>query len=189
MPAAPARCQLYLAAPAEPAPDFAPVLGALLEAVPVACLSLPPLPAMKDLANLAQARGTAVVLREDFELASVTGADGVHLGGIERYGAARRRLGPEAIVGVACGGSRHAAMEAGEAGADYVALAADLELIGWWAELMVVPVVAELGEALDMAGALAAAGADFVAAGEALWRDPASALAAAKRLAAAISAG
>ena len=67
----------------------------------------------------------------------------------------RARLLPKAIVGVTCHDSRHLAMEAGEAGADYVAFGAffptqtkepktqaDIELLRWWAEIMVVPCVA-----------------------------------------------
>ena len=72
-------------------------------------------------------------------------------------------------------------MEAGEAGADYVAFAADLELVRWWAELMLVPVVAEL-DSPDLAAEFAAAGAEFIALGEALWHDPAGAAAAVRNL-------
>ena len=75
-------------------------------------------------------------------------------------------------------------MEAGEAGADYVSLAADLELVRWWAEIMVVPVVVELGEELDQAADFIAAGAEFIALGEALWHDPAGAVETARRVSA-----
>ena len=59
--AAPAGCQLYLAAPAELPPDFAATLAAVLEAAEIACLRLPPRPGIGDLVRLAQGRGTAVV--------------------------------------------------------------------------------------------------------------------------------
>ena len=172
--AAPAGCQLYLAAPAELPPDFAATLSAVLEAAEIACLRLPPRPGIGDLVRLAQGRGTAVVIEGDSDLAAVLGADGVHLADLKTYGAARDRLGHDAIIGVSCDRSRHDAMEAGEAGADYVAFAADLELVRWWAELMLVPVVAEL-ESLGQAAEFAATGAEFIALGRALWNDPAGA--------------
>ena len=173
--AEPARCQLYLAAPAVLPAGFGATLAGVLDAVEVACLRLPPAADIEELVHLAQQRGTAVVIAGEIELAARLGADGVHLPDLRNYGAARSRLGADAILGVACGDSRHLAMEAGEAGADYVSLAADLELVRWWAEMMVVPVVVELGEGLDLAADFIAAGAEFIALGEALWRDPAGA--------------
>lgn len=179
--AAPAGCQLYLAAPAELPPDFAATLAAVLEAAEIACLRLPPRPGIGDLVRLVQDRGTAVVIEGDFDLAAALGADGVHLPDLKTYGAARNRLGHDAIIGVSCDRSRHDAMEAGEAGADYVAFAADLELVRWWAELMLVPVVAELDRP-DQAAEFAAAGADFIALGDVLWHDPAGAAVAVRNL-------
>jgi thiamine-phosphate pyrophosphorylase len=179
----PARCQLYLAAPGDLAPNFSAILSDILDLVEVACVRLPPVFKARELVRLAQARGTAVVIDGDAEMAVALGADGAHLGELEKYGLARRRLGDSAILGVHCGRSRDRAMRAGEAGADYIAFDPDLDLVRWWAEIMVVPMVAELGEALDRASDFAAAGAEFVAAGEALWRDPAGAPAAARRLA------
>jgi thiamine-phosphate pyrophosphorylase len=178
----PARCQLYLAAPAVLPAGFGATLAAVLDAVEVACLRLPPAADIGELVRLAQQRGTAVVIAGDVEVAAQVGADGVHLPDLRNYAAARSRLDADAILGIACDDSRHAAMEAGEAGADYVSLAADLELVRWWAEMMVVPVVAELAENLDQAADFAAAGAEFIALGEALWRDPAGAATAAKRV-------
>lgn len=177
----PARCQLYLAAPADLPEDFAATLAAVLEAAEIACLRLPARPGIGELVRLAQGRGTAVVIADDPALADELGADGMHLAGLEAYGAARGRLGPDAIIGVHCDHSRHDAMEAGEAGADYVSFAGDLELVRWWAELMLVPVVAEL-ESLDQATDFAAAGAEFIAFGESFWRDSANAPATARSL-------
>ena len=172
----PARCRLYLVAPATPPADFASILDDVLRAADIACLRLPPLPEMEGIVRLAQSRGTAVVLDGAIELAAELGADGVHLLGLAGFDVARRRLGESAIIGVHCGSSRHAGMEAGEAGADYVSFLADLELVQWWAEVMVVPVVAELGDALESAADFVAAGADFIAAGDALWRQSARAI-------------
>jgi thiamine-phosphate pyrophosphorylase len=188
---APARCQLYLVAPDDPAPDFASTLAAVLEAVEVACLRLPARAEVGELVRLAQGRGVAAVIQSDIALAGALGADGVHLADLAQFAAARQALGPQAIIGVHCGRSRHLAMEAAEAGADYVGFDSDLDLVRWWAEIMVVPVVTELGAdlatALDQASGFAAAGADFVAMGGALWRDLESAPAAARRLADAIA--
>ena len=87
----------------------------------------------------------------------------------------RRALGPERSLGAACGLSRHAAIEAGEAEVDYVSFAGTeaglLEIIGWWAEVMTPPVVAEGVSTPDAAAALADAGADFVAPELAMPRD------------------
>ena len=182
--AEPARCQLYLAAPAFLPADFGATLAGVLDAVEVACLRLPPAADIGELVHLAQQRGTAVVIAGEIELAARLGADGVHLPDLRNYGAARSRLGADAILGVACGDSRHAAMEAGEAGADYVSLAADLELVRWWAELMLIPVVVEFDGDLDEAADFIAAGAEFIALGESLWHDPAGAPAAAKQVSA-----
>jgi len=182
--AEPARCQLYLAAPAVLPAGFGATLATMLDAVEVACLRLPAAPDIGELIRLAQQRGTAVVIAGDIELAARLAADGVHLPDLQNFGTARSRLGADAILGVACGDSRHAAMEAGEAGADYVSLAADAELVRWWAKLMLIPVVVELGEDLEQAADFIAAGAEFIALGEALWRDPAGAPAIARQISA-----
>jgi thiamine-phosphate pyrophosphorylase len=122
----------------------------------------------------------AVLIEDDVNLAKSLGADGVHLAWHEdaeaSYTAARAALGPNAIVGVDAGYSRHDAMSLGESGADYVAFslprhAADQEtaeqqhfdLIEWWAEIFEVPVIAMDVESAEQAEPLAEAGADFVA--------------------------
>jgi thiamine-phosphate pyrophosphorylase len=183
MSVAPARCQLYLAAPAELPADFATTLAAVLDAITVACVRLPAQPESTELVRLAQGQGVAALLDGNAELAARIGADGVHLIDPEGYGAARRIVGEQAIVGVHCGESRHAAMEAAEAGASYIAFTADLDLVRWWAEIMVVPVVAEIGDDLGRAAEFVAAGADFICPGEAIWRDAADASAVVERLA------
>lgn len=183
----PAGCQLYLAAPEVLPPDFAARLAAALEAAPVACLRLPQLPEAIEFIRLAQERNVAALLDGNPELADRFGADGVHLADAADYAAARSLLGDSAIVGVHCGLSRHAAMLAAEAGADYVSFDADLDLVAWWAEIMVVPVVAELGNDFARAAEFAAAGADFVVPGHTLFDDPAGSAEAIARLAAAIA--
>ena len=135
---------------------------------------------------IAQAAGAAFLLNDRPDLAAELGCDGVHVGQDDApYAAARRIVGPDRIVGVTCHDSRHLAMEAGEAGADYVAFGAffptatkepktkaDIELLQWWAEAMVVPVVAIGGITVENAPALIAAGADFLAVSAGVWEHP-----------------
>ncbi len=95
---------------------------------------------------------------------------------------ARRLMGPDRIVGVTCHDSRHLAMDAAEAGADYVAFGAffptgtkapktraPLELLTDWSQSTVVPCVAIGGITVDNAPALIAAGADFLAVCAGVW--------------------
>jgi thiamine-phosphate pyrophosphorylase len=96
------------------------------------------------LAAPVQAGGAAVLIEGDVGLARKVKADGVMTGGsLEDYATARAALGADAIVGAACA-SRHEAMEAAEAGADFVFLA-DAVLARWWSEVAVVPCVAMTG--------------------------------------------
>lgn len=136
----------------------------------------------------AQAAGIAVLLEGRPALVASTGADGAQLdlsGKGPRLKDLRQRLGDGVILGASCGASRHLAMTAGEAGADYVAFgsidgeAADPQLLEWWQALMTPPQVAFGAADLATAARLATAGADFVAAGPALWAtdDPGAALA------------
>ncbi len=124
-----------------------------------------------------QGREAAFVIEGRPDLAEASGADGVHVS-YQRGAVAEARLviGPEAIVGIACGTSRHHAIHAGEAGADYVAFEgpdAELEeVLAWWQEIMSLPCVAFGGVTLDRAAELARAGADFLALGEAVWAHP-----------------
>jgi thiamine-phosphate pyrophosphorylase len=152
----------------------------------------------KRLAPLVQETGAAFLLAGYPDLVARMGADGAHLTGIDAFTAAQAALQPERIAG--CGGlaTRHEAMLAGEAGADYVLLGepdpsghrpsfeAIAERVAWWAEIFQPPCVA-FAATLAEVGALAAAGADFVAVGDCIFDDsrgPAAALAdAAQRIA------
>jgi thiamine-phosphate pyrophosphorylase len=129
-----------------------------------------------------QAAGTAFILNDRPDLAAELGCDGVHVGQEDSSYAEARAALPNGIVGVTCHDSRHLAMNAGEAGADYVAFGAffptqtkepktvaDIELLRWWAEAMVVPVVAIGGITVANAPALIAAGADFLAVAAGVW--------------------
>jgi thiamine-phosphate pyrophosphorylase len=132
-----------------------------------------------------QAAGTAFILNDRPDLAAELGCDGVHVGQEDASYAEARKLLPNSIVGVTCHDSRHLAMEAGEAGADYVAFgaffptqtkepktSADIELLRWWGEMMVVPCVAIGGITVQNAPALVEAGADFLAVSAGVWEHP-----------------
>ena len=136
----------------------------------------------------------AFIVNDSIALAKRLGADGVHLG--QQDGdirEARDALGPAAQIGKTCHDSRHLAMDAGEAGADYVAFGAfyptmtkpsdyrpDPKLLSWWATLFEIPCVAIGGITADNAKPLIDAGADFLAVCQAVWGkdDPAAAVAA-----------
>ncbi len=187
-------CQLYLISPPQLSAGFADDLRAAIEAAPVAAFQL----RVKDtneheLARLAEPlqrvctdHDIAFIVNDSISLAKRLGADGVHLGqqdGDPRE--AREVLGRDAQIGVTCHNSRHLAMEAGEAGADYVAFgaffqsgtkdvknSADLETIGWWTTLSPIPCVAIGGITAENAAPIVAAGADFIAVCGAVWSDP-----------------
>jgi thiamine-phosphate pyrophosphorylase len=128
----------------------------------------------------------AFIINDRPDLAVKLGADGVHVGQEDAsYAEARRLLGPDRIVGVTCHNSRHLAMEAAEAGADYVAFGAffatgtkqpktmaEPELVAWWADLMEVPCVAIGGITVENCPVLIEAGADFLAVSAGIWSYP-----------------
>ncbi len=178
-PETPPPGQLYLILGADTAPA---ALAAVLDKANVACVLIragASDAAAEPLIALAQKRGVAVLLEDQAARAGELGCDGVHLNDPKTYKAARQALGAEASIGVACGNSRHAAMVAAEAGADYVAFgglepgqAPDRDLIAWWQTLMTVPCVALGARDAREAEALREAGADFVALGNWIWADP-----------------
>jgi thiamine-phosphate pyrophosphorylase len=145
-------------------------------------------------------RDVAFIINDSIALAKRLGADGVHLGqddGDPRE--AREILGREAQIGVTCHNSRHLAMEAGEAGADYVAFGAffptitkdvshqaDPAILSWWTVVSPIPCVAIGGITPATAPIVAQAGADFVAVSGAVWNDPAGEAAAVKAFLAAL---
>jgi thiamine-phosphate pyrophosphorylase len=159
--------------------------------------------AVDTLGPIAQARGVAVFLNDRPDLAARLGCDGVHIGQQDAsYAEARRLMGPERMVGVTCHDSRHLAMEAAEAGADYVAFGAffptatkdaptraDPDVLTIWQETMQVPCVAIGGITADNARSLARAGADFLAVSAGVWGHPQGPAAAVKALNAEIAAG
>ena len=125
----------------------------------------------------------AFIVNDSIALAKRVGADGVHLGqGDGDPREARLELGPAGQIGVTCHASRHLAMEAGDAGADYVAFGAfyptqtkttehvaDPVLLSWWSTVFEIPCVAIGGITPANAPPLVAAGADFLAVSHAVW--------------------
>ena len=177
-------------------PDkFAKELDEALAGGDVACLQL----RLKDaddatirraaraLQPIAQARDVAFIMNDRPDLAAELDCDGVHVGEEDApYEEARRLLGPDRIVGVTCGDSRHRALVAAEAGADYVAFGAffpsatklatkyraTAELLRDWSETTVVPCCAIGGITTQNCEPLVEAGADFLAVIGGVWSHP-----------------
>ena len=144
---------------------------------------------------ICHARDVAVILNDDPVLAAKLGCDGVHIGQDDGTVAdARRAMGKDAMIGVTCRDSVHLAMEAAEAGADYVAFGAfyptkthatpyrpDPEILTGWQQGMLTPCVAIGGIKVDNCRPLVAAGADFICVVTGVWdypQGPAAAVAA-----------
>lgn len=136
----------------EPAPEHQGVLAQLCRAVQ-----------SEDVATIIQ--GTPSLLAE-------VEADGLHLeDGPKAIKSARKAMGEGFILGSGDLRTRHDAMEAGEAGADYVAFGAlgtpiqgaELSVISWWQLMMELPAVAFIGKEIELARHAAEAGADFLA--------------------------
>jgi len=184
-------CQLYLISPLEVGGDYPDRLARALDSGPVAAFQF----RVKDIdqhaaAKLAEPlqricadRDVAFIVNDSVSLTKRLGADGVHLGqGDGDARDARAELGPAVQIGVTCHDSRHLAMEAGEAGADYVAFGAfyptttkatrhqpDPSILSWWTTVFEIPCVAIGGITTENAPPLIAAGADFIAVSGAVW--------------------
>jgi len=138
---------------------------------------------IKALAPTVQDSGAALLIDERIDLVARAGADGAHLNGSVALLSAVSTLKPQRIVGAGRLPTRHDAMLAAEAGADYVmlgepdsdgyrpSLPAVVERVAWWSELFEIPCVA-YAERFDEMGELCTAGADFIAIGEAAFADP-----------------
>ena len=187
-------CQLYLISPLELGGGFPVQLDAALSAGPVAAfqfrvknvdqheaaaLAVP-------LQAICAAHDVAFIVNDSVALAKRLNADGVHLGQSDGDIAdARAELGKAFQIGVTCHNSRHLAMEAAEAGADYVAFgafyptitkavehSAELDTVEKWSRVMEIPCVAIGGITPDNAKAIIDAGADFIAVSSAVWNHP-----------------
>lgn len=194
------RTRLYLITPPriDDVEEFAAILETALTAGDVACLQL----RLKSedgrideaatrkvsaaVTELAQSYDVAVLVNDRPDLAVALGADGVHVGWDDvPVKTAREIIGKDMILGATAKNSRHAAMQAGEAGADYVAFGAfyptgtkagtvpaATELLEIWQESMELPCVAIGGITVANAAPLVTAGADFIAVSSGVWDHP-----------------
>ncbi len=196
-------CRLYLITPANlddnALPVFIDALTEALSAGDVACLQIrlknpdnTPVPndairrVTEALLPVAHGHDVAVIMNDRPDLAAELGCGGVHVGQEDApYEDTRRVVGGDAIVGVTCHDSRHLAITAAEAGADYVAFGAFYPtttklpkasarpgLLDWWSDLMEVPCVAIGGITVENCTPLVAAGADFLAVSAGVWHHP-----------------
>lgn len=191
------ECQLYLISPLDVGGSFPDRLERALDAnddgFPVTAFQF----RVKDmdqheaarlagpLQEICAARDVAFIVNDSVALAKRLGADGVHLGQSDGSPKeARAELGRDAQIGVTCHASRHLAMEAGEAGADYVAFGAffptstkqvehhaEPEVLEWWSKLFEIPCVAIGGITPQNCPPLVQAGADFLAVSAAVWQE------------------
>lgn len=195
------RCRLYLITPPHVGDldDFVSLAADALAGGDVACLQI----RLKDrngtpaddaqtvalarkLIPMCQEKDVAVLINDRPDLAKSLGADGVHIGQSDApYAEARKLLGADAIIGVTCHDSRHLALQAGEAGADYVAFGAffptgtkdvahraDPDLLDWWQQMIEIPCVAIGGITVNNAEPLVRAGADYLAVSSGVWGHP-----------------
>jgi thiamine-phosphate pyrophosphorylase len=187
-------CQLYLVSPLDVGGDFPRRLEDALAAGPVAAFQFrvkgvdrhEAARLAEPLLEICRARDVAFLVNDDMGLARRLGADGVHLGqGDGDPREARALLGPAAQIGITCHDSRHLAMEAGEAGADYVAFGAffptrtkqtdhrpDPSILSWWSRVFELPCVAIGGITPENGRVLVEAGADFLAVCSGIWAHP-----------------
>lgn len=197
----PNDCRLYLITPPAIADlksfadDFARALGAGDVACAQLRLKTPEgisagddevLQAAEKLLPIARAHDAAFLINDRPDLAQKSGADGVHVGQSDApFKKARALLGDDATIGVTCHNSKHLALVAGEAGADYVAFGAffptatkdaptqaDPALLEWWSYATTLPCVAIGGITPENCGDLVRAGADFLAVSGAVWSHP-----------------
>ena len=184
-------CQIYLISPLDVSGAFPDRLERALDAGPATAFQL----RLKDvdqheaarlagpLMDICAAREVTFIVNDLIALARRLNADGVHLGqGDGTVAEAREALGRDAQIGITCHASRHLAMEAGEAGADYVAFGSffssetkasdhrpEPEILTWWQTLFELPCVAIGGITPENAGPLVEAGADFLAVSHGVW--------------------
>lgn len=188
-------CKLYLITP--PTIDlslFAESLSRVFDAGAIACLQLrlkhyaddDVLRAAEKLMPICHRNNTSFVINDRPDLAKHAGADGVHIGQKDAsYADARSCLGDQSIVGITCHDSRHLALVAAEAGADYVAFGAffptdtkqaktiaNIGILKWWSEIIEVPCVAIGGITTLNCLPIVQAGADFIALMSGIWNHP-----------------
>jgi thiamine-phosphate pyrophosphorylase len=137
------------------------------------------------LTPIAQAAGVAAIVRDDTRASSRAKADGIHVEtGIADIREAVGSFHPQRFVGAGHILTRHDAMEAAEANADYIffglidrpeepdAHPKSLDFADWWVPLFEPPCVVMAGSTLGSIDAVAETGADFVAVRDSIWLDP-----------------
>ncbi len=185
-----ADCRLYLITPPILPVDFEQTLASALDAGDVAAVQLrlkdvpeaELLRVIERLRPIAQSRDVAFLLNDNPALAVKSGCDGSHVGQTDMPAKQARKILGSLTLGVTCHNSRHLAMEASEAGADYVAFGAffptttkeppemaDIDTLKIWAETMEVPCVAIGGITAENCTPLVQAGAEFLAVSAAVW--------------------
>ncbi len=190
-------CRLYLITPALIDPHaIAEDLKAALDAEPsvVGAVQLrlkgvsddDVIRAANVLLPICHAADVPLIINDRADIAKATGADGVHLGqGDGSLSDARALLGADAVIGVTCHASRDLAIEAGDAGADYVAFGAffpstskdakhhaEPEIVEWWSTMTILPCVAIGGITHENCRPLVEAGADYLAVINGVWGHP-----------------
>ncbi|MDE2319248.1 MAG: thiamine phosphate synthase [Rhodospirillales bacterium] len=185
-----ADCRLYLITPPILPADFEHILAGTLDAGDVAAVQLrlkdvpeaELLRVIERLRPIVQSRDVAFLLNDNPGLAVKSGCDGAHVGQTDMPAKQARKILGNLTLGITCHNSRHLAMEASEAGADYVAFGAffptttkeppemaDIDTLKIWAETMEVPCVAIGGITAENCAPLVRAGAEFLAVSAAVW--------------------
>jgi thiamine-phosphate pyrophosphorylase len=193
------RPQITLITP--PAIDletFPDRLAAVLDSIDIACVRLALAGKDEDMIQRAadacrlvsHARDVAIVIENHLLMVERLGLDGVHLtDGARQVRYVRKELGADAIVGAFCGVTRHEGMNAGEAGADYVAFGpigatplgtgeqVEFDLFDWWSQVIEVPVIAEGALTTELVAKFGPV-TDFFGVGEEIWsaENPSAAL-------------
>ena len=168
---------------------FPAQLSRVMDSAEIACLRLTLASRDEDLIArtadalrlIAHARDVAIVIDRHVMLVERLGLDGVHLAdGARSVRNVRKDLGADAIIGAFCGTSRHEGMNAGEAGADYVAFGpvgasvlgdgaqVDHDVFQWWSDVIEVPVIAEGALTADLVAKFGPV-TDFFGIGEEIW--------------------
>jgi thiamine-phosphate pyrophosphorylase len=186
--------QIYLVVPDQVEID---TLTAVLDAHPVACVRMTSessdetqiIARADSLRGICHDRDISMIITDHFRMVERLGLDGVHLTSGGNIRDVRKEIGDDAVIGMACGTSRHDGISAGEAGADYVTFgpvsptnlgdgqSVELSVFEWWSEMIEVPVVAE-GAMTSEAVQTFWSFTDFLAFGTEIWdaSDPAATL-------------
>lgn len=201
----PRRCRVVLIAPPPGVGDVARIEAALTGG-DVASLIIPDYGADESLfqahaealTRAAQQRGVAAIVASQPRTAARVQADGIHTEGRkDELAEIVAKYGDRMMVG--CGGAktRDDALELGEQQPDYIFFGRfgydtkpephprNLSLGAWWSQIVQVPCIVMAGATVDSVRAVAETGAEFVAAGTAVFADgtePAAAVAQANAL-------